>query len=168
MKKIIPLLIVLVISFVLVPEASASEYWYLGLNAVYGSQGGAGTGGLIEGQNGNVSADGEWNYIYQGFSISGSYSNAPVTIAGLYISITASGTAYCSNAPQGFQYSTFTLSMTGKAYRGHGSGTFTITFGNPYWPQSINSTWTGSRGDGSGITAENIAMPWIPLLMLDD
>jgi hypothetical protein len=168
MKKTISLLIVLIISFVLVPEASASEFWYLGLNGVYGSPGGAGTGSLIEGQNGTVTANGEWNYIYQGSSISGSYSNAPVTIAGLNISITASGTAYSSNAPQGFQYSTFSLSMTGKAYRGHGSGTFTITFDNPYWPQSINSTWYGSRNEGSGITAENIAMPGIPLLLLDD
>jgi hypothetical protein len=168
MNKIIPLLIALVISFVFVPEASASEYWYLSLDAIYGSQGGPGTALLTEGQNGTITSDGEWYYNYEGANVHGSYSNAPVTIAGLSISITASGTAYNPIAPQDYQYSTYTLIITGKAYRGHASGTFTMTFETPYWPQSINSTWTGTRGSGSGITADKLAMPWIPLLLHDD
>ena len=164
MKKIIPLLIVLVISFVFVPEASAAktEQWKLILN------GGQGNGNctLVKIQDGPFTADGDWSYTYQGQYVSGSYSNASVTIAGSSISITASGTATNPSAPPGYQTSFFTLSISGGACNGHGSGTFTITFTAFGWPSSISGTLEGTRSSGSGITA--VAMPGIPLLMLDD
>ena len=164
MKKIIPLLIVLVISFVLVPEASAAktEQWELIFNGGQGS----GNCTLNKGQNGTVTADGNWIYNYQGANVSGPYSNAPVTIAGASISITASGTATNPSVPPAYQTSPFTSKISGRACNGHGSGTFEITFSNPVWPPSISGTWKGTRTSGSGITA--VAMPWIPLLMLDD
>ena len=164
MKKIIPLLIVLVISFVLVPEASSAktEQWKLIFNGGQGS----GNCTLNKGQNGTVTADGNWTYNYQGANVSGPYSNAPVPIAGSSISITASGTATNPSVPPGYQTSPFTSKISGRAFNGHGSGTFEMTFSNPVWPPSIKGTWTGTRTSGSGITA--VAMPWIPLLMLDD
>ena len=159
MKKLISLLIVLGISFVFVPEASAAktEQWELI---------GSGNCTLIEGQNGTITANGNWIYNYQGAIVSGPYSNAPVTIAGSSISITASGTATNPSAPPGYQTSPFTSSISGKACNGHGSGAFTITFTTFGWPSSISGTWKGTRTSGSGITA--VAMPWIPLLLLDD
>jgi hypothetical protein len=164
MKKIIPLLIVLVISFVLVPEAYAAktEQWELIFNGGQGS----GNCTLNKGQNGTVTADGNWTYNYQGANVSGPYSNAPVTIAGASISITSSGTATNPSVPLAYQTSPFNSKISGRACNGHGSGTFEITFSNPVWPPSIKGTWTGTRKSGSGITA--VAMPWIQLLMLDD
>jgi hypothetical protein len=164
MKKIIPLLIVLGISFIFVPEASSAktEQWKLILNGGQGS----GNCTLIEIQDGTVTADGDWIYTYQGQNVSGTYSDAPVTIAGASISITASGTATNPSAPQGYQTSPFTLSINGRACNGHGSGTFTITFNTFGWPSGISGSLKGTRTSGCGITA--VAMPWIPLLMLDD
>jgi hypothetical protein len=166
MKKIISLLIVLGISFVLVPEASAAktEQWELVFNGGQGS----GNCTLNKGQNGNVTADGNWTYNYQGTNVSGPYSNAPVTIAGASISIAASGTATNPNpsVPPAYQTSPFTSSISGRACNGHGSGTFAITFTTFGWPSSISGTWTGARKSGSGITV--VAIPGIPLLMLDD
>jgi hypothetical protein len=164
MKKIISLLIVLLISFIFVPEASAAktEQWELIFNGGQGS----GNCTLNKGPNGTVTADGNWTYNYQGATVSGPYSNAPVTIAGASISITASGTATNPSAHPGYQTSPFTSSISGKACNGHGSGTFTITFTTLGWPSSISGTWKGPRTSGSGITA--VAMPWIPLLLLDD
>jgi hypothetical protein len=164
MKKIIPLFIVLVISFVFVPETSAAktEQWELIFNGGQGS----GNCTLNKGQNGTVTADGNWTYNYQGANVSGPYSNAPVIIAGASIAITASGTATNPSVPPAYQTSPFTSKISGRACNGHGSGTFEITFSNPVWPPSIKGTWTGTRKSGSGITA--VAMPWIPLLMLDD
>jgi len=164
MKKLISLLIVLVVSFIFVPEASAAktEQWKLILN------GGQGNGNctLNKGQNGTVTADGNWTYNYQEANVSGPYSNASVTIVGSSISITASGTATNPSAPPGYQTSPFILSISGRACNGHGSGTFTITFTTFGWPSSISGTLKGTRTSGSGITA--VAMPWIPLLMLGD
>ncbi len=164
MKKLISLLIVFAISFVLVPEASAgkTEQWKLSLNGGQGS----GNCTLNKGQNGTVTADGNWTYNYQGANVSGPFSNAPVTIAGASISITASGTATNPSAPPGYQTSLFTSTITGRAYNGRANGTFTITFTTFGWPPSIKGTWTGTRKSGSGITA--VAVPWIPLLMLND
>ena len=142
MKKMIPLLIVLVISLVFVPEAAAvkTEQWELIFN------GGQGRGNctLNKGQNGTVTADGNWTYNYQGANVSVPYSNAPVTIAGASISITASGTATNPSAPPGYQTSPFTSSISGKACNGHGSGTFTITFTTLGWPSSISGTLEGA------------------------
>ncbi len=145
--------------------AEKTEHWDL---IFKGSEGGQGSGNctLIEAQNGTVTADGSWIYIYQGQQVSGPFSNAPVTIAGASISITASGTATNPSAPQGYQTSPFTSSITGKACNGQGKGTFTITFSTYGWPPSISGTWEGTRKSGSGITA--VAMPWIQLLLLDD
>ena len=167
MKKIIPLLIVLVISFVLVPEASAenTEHWDFILNDSAGGQGSSNC--TLKKQDGTVTADGDWNYTSsQGQYAYGSYLNASATIAGASISVTASGTATSPSAPPGYQTSPFTLQISGSACNGHGSGTFKITFSNPAWPPPIDGTLTGTRKSGSGITA--VAMPWIPLLMLDD
>ena len=164
MKKIISLLIVLVISTVMVPEASfgKTEQWGLILD------GGPGSGNctLIEKQDGTITADGDWVYTYQGANVSGPYSDAPVTITGSSISFTASGTATNPSAPVGYQISPFTLSITGTAFSGHGSGTFTLTFTTFGWPSNISGDWEGTRTSGSGITAELKAMPCIPLLLL--
>ena len=164
MKKLISLLIVLGISFIFVPEASAAktEQWELIFN------GGQGNGNctLNKGQNGTVTADGNWTYNYQGDNVSGPYSNAPVTIAGSSISITASGTATNPSAPPGYQTSPFTSSISGKACNGHVNGTFTIAFTTFGWPSSISGTWKGTRTSGRGITA--VALPGILRLMLDD
>ena len=164
MKKIISLLIVLGISFIFVPEASAgkTEQWELILNGGQSS----GNCTLFEGQNGTITADGNWIYNYKGAIVSGSYTNATVAIAGSSISITASGTSTNPSAPQGYQTSPFTLSISGRACNGHGSGNFAIAFTNPVWPPSISGTLKGTRTSGSGITA--VAMPGIPLLMLDN
>jgi hypothetical protein len=140
-------------------EIRKIEQWKLILN------GGLGSGNLtvIEAQGGTVTADGDWTYTYQGANASGPYSNASAAIAGASISATASGTATYPYIPS----SNFTLSISGKACNGHGSGTFTIIFayGLP-WPPSISGTWKGTRTFGRGITP--VALPWIPLLMLDD
>ena len=162
MKKLVSLLIVLGISaFILVPEASAAkmEQWEMILNDGQGS----GNLTVIEAQDGTVTADGDWTYTFQGANASGPYSNASATIAGASISATASGTATYPSIPP----SNFTLSISGKACNGHGSGTFTINFAHGFpWPSSLSGTWKGTRTGGSGITA--VAMPWIPLLLLDD
>jgi hypothetical protein len=140
-------------------EIRKIEQWKLILN------GGLGSGNLtvIEAQDGTVTSDGDWTYTYQGANASGPFSNASATIAGASISATASGIATHPYAPS----SPFTLNITGKACNGHGSGTFTITFayGSP-WPSSISGTWKGTRTFGRGITP--VALPCIPLLMLDD
>ncbi len=167
MKKIISLLIVLLISLVLVPEASAekTEYWYFTLNDSAGGQGSSNC--TLKKQDGTVTAGGGWNYTSsQGQYAYCSYFNASVTIVGASISITASGTATSPSAPPEYRTSPFTLSISGKACNGHGSGTFTITFTTFGWPSSISGTLKGTRTSGSGITA--VAMPGIPLLMLDD
>jgi hypothetical protein len=167
MKKIISLLIVLVISFLLVPEASAekTEQWKFIFNDSAGGQGSSNC--TLKKQGGTVTADGDWNCTSsQGQYAYGSYSNSSVTIAGASISVTALGTATSPSAPPGYQISPFTLSISGKACNGHGKGTFKITFTTFGWPSSISGTLKGTRISGSGITAE--AVPWIPLLMLDD
>ncbi len=171
MKKIISLLIVLVISFVFVPEASSAktEQWELILDGGQGS----GNCTLIEQQDGTVTADGDWIYTYQGADVSGPYFGAAVTIAGSSIAITGSGTATNPSAPPGYQTSYFTLSISGTAYNGHGSGPLTMTFTTYGWPPSLSGSWEGTRTSGSGITApitapQQKAMPWIPLLLLDD
>jgi hypothetical protein len=164
MKTIISLLIVLVISFVLMPEtyAGKTEQWELIFNGGHGS----GNCTLNKGQNGTIAADENCTYNYQGANVSGPYSNAPVTIAGASIAITASGTATNPSVPPAYQTSPFTSKISGRACNGHGSGTFEITFSNPVWPPSIKGTWPGTRKSGNGITA--VAMPWITLLMFGD
>ena len=166
MKKIISLLIVLVISFVMVPEASSGKTEQWG----YILDGGQGSGNctLIENQDETVTADGDWVYTYQGADVSGPYSDAPVTVTASSISLTASGTATNPSAPPGYQTSPFTLNISGTAYNGHGSGTFVLTFTTLGWPSSISGSWEGTRTSGSGITAELKAMPCIPLLLLDN
>ncbi len=166
MKKLISLLIVLGISFVFVPEASAekTEHWYFILNDSAGGQGSSNC--TLKKQDGTVTADGDWNYTSsQGQYAYGSYFNASVTIAGASISVTASGTATSPSAPPGYQTSPFTLSITGKACNGHGKGTFQITFTTYGWPSPIAGTLKATRTSGSGITA--VALPGIPMLMLD-
>jgi hypothetical protein len=166
MKKIISLLIVLVISFVLVPEAfsAKTEQWELILDGGQGS----GNCTLIEQQDGTIRADGDWIYTYQGADVSGPYSDAPVTIAGSALSITASGTATNPSANPGYQTSPFTLSISGTAYNGHGNGTFGLTFTTYGWPSSLSGSWEGTRTSGRGITAQSAAIPWMPLLLRDD
>ncbi len=157
MRKIIPSLIVLAVSFVLVPEAFSqnTEDWE------YVMDGGQGSGNLTltEAQDGSVTADGDWVYNYQGDDISGPYSDAPVTIAGSTISVEASGTATNPNpsVPPPFNTSPFTLDFSGTANNGQGSGTYTITFTADQWPSSISGNWEGTRTSGSGITAESAA-----------
>ena len=155
MKKIISLLIVLVISFVMVPEASSgnTEQWGLILSGGQGS----GNCTLIEKQDGTVTADGDWVYTYQGADASGPYLDASVTIAGSSISIMASGTATNPSAPPGYKTSPFTLSISGIAYNGYGSGTFAINFTASGWPSIISGGWEGTRESGSGITAGSAA-----------
>jgi len=152
MKKIISLFIVLVISFVLVSVASSekTEQWE------YVLDGGQGSGNLTlnEKQDGTITADGDFTYSYQGYEISGPHTEAPVTIAGSSISMTATGTATNPTAPPGYQTSPFTLNVIGTMYNGEGSGTFTITFTTLGWPSSISGSWEGTRTSGSGITAE--------------
>ena len=127
---------------------------------------GSGNLTVIKAKDGTVTADGDWTYTYQGQQVSGTYTNALVTIAGASISITASGTATNPSAFPGYQTSPFTFSSNGRACNGQGSGTFVITFTAYGWPSSISGTWKGSRTFGSGITAA--AIPWIQLLLLDD
>ena len=143
MRQIISLLIVLAMSLVLVPEASSqkTEHWE------YVLDGGQGSGNLTltEKQDGTVTADGDWVYSYQGADVSGPYSDAPVTIAGSTISLTATGTATNPSAPPGFNTSPFTLSFSGTVINGQGSGTYTITFTAFGWPSSISGNWEGTR-----------------------
>ena len=166
MKKIFSLLIVLAISFVLVPKAFSgkTEQWELILDGGQGS----GNCTLIEQQDGTVTADGDWIYNYQGVDVSGPYSDAPVTIAGSSILISASGIATNPSVSPEYQTSPFTLNISGKAYIGHGSGTFAFTFTTYGWPPSLSGSWEGTRTSGMGITAQSATMPWIPLLLLDD
>jgi hypothetical protein len=161
MKKIIPLLIVLVISFVMVPEAFSenTEQWELILDSGQGS----GNLTLIEKQDGTVTADGDWVYTYQGADVSGPYSDTSVTIVGSSISLTASGTATNPSAPAGYQTSPFTLSITGTAYDGQGSGTFVLTFTTSGWPPNLSGSWEGTRTSGSGITVELANIIEVPL-----
>jgi hypothetical protein len=155
MNKIISLLILLVISFILVTEASSekSEDWEYVLDRGQGS----GNLTLTEKQDGAVTAGGDWVYSHQGADVSGPFSDAPVTIAGSTISLTATGTATNPSAPPGFKTSPFTLSFSGTANNGQGSGIYTITFTTFGWPSSISGNWEGTRTIGSGITAESAA-----------
>ncbi len=167
MKRIISLLIALVITFVLISEASAekTEHWDFILNDSAGGQGSSNC--TLKKQGGTITADGDWNYTTsQGQYAYGSYFDASVTIAGASISLTALGTATSPSAPSGFQTSPFTLNINGKACNGHGKGTFNITFATYGWPSGISGTLQGTRISGSGITA--VALPGIPLLMLND
>jgi len=153
MNKIIFFLLLSVISFILVTEASSekTEYWEYILDSGQGS----GDLTLTEKQDGTVTADGDWVYSYQGADVSGPFSDAPVTIAGLTISLTAIGTATNPSAPPGFKTSPFTLNFSGTANNGQGSGIYTITFTSFGWPSSISGNWEGTRTSGSGITAES-------------
>jgi PKD repeat protein len=155
MSRIVSLLIVLAISFVLVPEASSekTEHWE------YVLDGGQGSGNLTltEKQDGTVTADGDWVYSYQNDNVSGPYSDAPVTIAGSSISLTATGTATNPSVSPPYNTSPFTLSFSGTAINGQGSGTYIITFTALGWPPSISGNWEGTRISGSGITAESAA-----------
>jgi len=155
MNKIIFLLIFLVISFSWVTQASSekTEHWEYVLDSGQGS----GNLTLTEKQDGTVTADGDWVYSYQGEEVSGPFSDAPVTIAGLTISLTATGTATNPSALPGFKTSPFTLSFGGNASNGQGSGIYTITFTTFGWPSSISGNWEGIRTSGSGITAESAA-----------
>jgi hypothetical protein len=139
------------------------EQWKLNFNDGQGS----GNLTLIKKPDGNVTADGDWIYTYQGDDVSASYSGAPVTIAGSSISITTSGIATNPSAPPGYQTSPFTSVVSGKACNGRGSGTFTTTFTTYGWPPSLSGSWEGTRTSGSGITAIS-ATPGIPLLLLDN
>jgi hypothetical protein len=166
MKKIISLLIVLVISLVLVPKAfsAKTEQWQLILDGGQGS----GNCTLMEQQDKTVTANGNWIYSYQGAEVSGSYSDAGVTIAGSSISITASGIATNPSVPLEYRTSPFTLNITGTAYNGQGSGTYAFTFSTLGWPPSLSGSWEGTRTSGRGITAQSAAIPWMPLLLRDD
>jgi hypothetical protein len=155
MKKIISLLIFLVIPFVLLSEAFSekTEQWE------YVLDGGQGSGNLTltEKQDGTVTSDGDWDYSYQGQDVSGSYSDASVTIAGSTISVDATGTATNHSMPPRFNTSPFTLSFNGTANNGQGSGTYTMTFSAPGWVSGNSGNWEGTRTSGSGITAESAA-----------
>lgn len=155
MRKIISLLIALAISIVLVPEAFSqkTEQWE------YLLDGGQGSGNLTltEKLDGTVTAVGDWVYSYQGQNVTGSFSDAPVTIAGSTISVAASGTATNHSLLPQFNTSPFTLDFSGTSINGQGSGTFNMTFTAPLWISGISGNWEGTRTSGSGITAESAA-----------
>ncbi len=171
MKKPIFLLLLLVMSFGLAPEAFSenTEQWEVVLDDGQGSADFT----LIEEQDGTVTADGNWTNTSQGFESFGSFTDAPVTIAGFSISITASGQATSPSAPPPFRFSGFTLSIGGTANNGLGKGAYRIEFQGQGWPSFIAGWWGGMRTSGGGITPQSAgmpseAMPWIPLLLLDD
>jgi hypothetical protein len=125
---------------------------------------------LSQKQDGTISSDGNWVYNYQGSSVSGPYTDAPVAIVGSSMSIKTSGTATNPSAPQGYKTSPYSLSIIGTALNGEGAGTFTITFQTVGWPNRILGTWAGKRTSGSGITAVDVkpkGLPWIILLLKD-
>jgi len=123
---------------------------------------------LLKKDDGTITADGDWEYTYQGSNNFGTYTEAPVTISGKFIALTATGTATNLSAPPGYTTSPFTSVFSGTAFDGEGSGTYSVTFQAYGWPDKLSGSWTGTRTSGSGITAEGQkALPWIMLLLGD-
>jgi len=50
--------------------------------------------------------------------------------------------------------SAYTLSITGVGANGKANGTYSISFTNSLWPQTLTGTWVGSRNSGSGVTSD--------------
>ncbi|MDW7773528.1 MAG: putative metal-binding motif-containing protein [Desulfobulbaceae bacterium] len=110
---------------------------------------------LLKKQGGIVTADGNWEYTYQGMKSLGPFFGAPVTIAGKSIVISAAGSATSPSAPPGYTTSPYTLVISGTAFDGQGSGTFTINFQTYGWPDKISGNWVGARTSGSGVTLDD-------------
>ena len=145
-------------------DAVTTEHWGLILDNGLGSANLA----LFKKQDGTITADGNWKYLYQGSTNVGTFTGAPVTISGKAISLTATGTATNLSAPPGYTTSPYTAVFSGTAFDGEGSGTYSVTFQAYGWPDKLSGSWIGTRTSGSGITAEGQkALPWIMLLLGD-
>lgn len=164
---ITPLIQAVEINPIQVPYAFSekSEQWEYILDNGQGS----GNLTLYETQAGDILADGNWEYTYQGMKAIGPFTEATVSISGKTINISATGIATSPSAPPGYNTSSYTLNISGMAYNGLGSGTFVITYQTYGWPNRISGIWEGTRTSGNGITAEDTPqiryMPWIYLLL---
>jgi hypothetical protein len=122
-------------------------------------------------QDGTITADGNWKYLYQGSTNVGTFTGAPVTISGTSITLTATGTATNPSAPPGYTTSPYTSVFSGTALDGEGSGTYRVFFQTYGWPDKLSGSWQGKRTSGSGITAvtpvKPKALPWLMLLLED-
>lgn len=120
-------------------------------------------------QDGTITADGNWKYIYLGSTNVGTFTGAPVTISGKSIILTATGTATNPSAPPGYTTSPYTGIFSGTAFDGQGIGIFTVSFQTYGWPDKLSGSWQGTRTSGSGITtvtpAKPKALPWLMLLL---
>jgi len=145
--------------------AAATEHWEFVLDNGQGN----GECTFVKTVTGTVQASGNWVYTYKGSMSLGTFTEAPVTISGKTILITATGTATSPSAPPGYNTSPYALTISGTGFNGQGSGPFTITYQTPGWPPSITGVWEGTRISGSGITGEEPEgiryMPWIFLLL---
>jgi len=102
--------------------------------------------------DGSIAVSGIWNHMYQGSTLQSVISSGTATIADTIISITIQGTATYSGAPPGYNNSAFTENMSGSAYNGKSSGTYTITYSASGWPSNAQGIFTATRISGSGIT----------------
>ena len=107
------------------PDATSemTEQWEFILDDGQGS----GNCTLLKKPAGTIIADGNWVYTYQGAKALAPFTEAPVTISGKSILITATGTATSPSSPPGYNTSPYTLTISGTAFNGQGSGTFTIS-----------------------------------------
>lgn len=85
-------------------------------------------------QNGSLSCEGVWYYNYTGFNITSKNLNGSVYKDSDYVSISCSGTAYCSEECAS-EKSLYTLSFTGHSKNEMFSGIWEISFREPYWAE---------------------------------
>jgi hypothetical protein len=102
--------------------------------------------------DGSVAVSGMWNHVNQGATLQSVISSGTATIADTIISITIQGTATYSGAPPGYNSSAYTESMSGSAYNGKSSGTYTITYSGYGWPSNVQGLFNATRISGTGIT----------------
>ena len=129
-------------------NALITEQWHCGLDS------GQGENNLtfIEEEDASITVDGSWVYSYSGSDIRGSFIYGTATISGTSFSFTATGSAHNPGAPWGYRDSDFTLNVNTTIDKGAASGTYILTFSNPYWPPGFSGDVQGTRTHGAALT----------------
>lgn len=132
-----------------VPTVIATEEWDVTMNndtANYGQQ------TLEKKSDGSVAVQGGWYFASQGLTLQCPFSDGTATISDTNIALIMHGTATYPGAPVGYQTSAFILSVSGSAYNGKSSGTFSFTYSTYGWPSGKSGTFTATRKSGNGVT----------------
>lgn len=85
-------------------------------------------------QNGSLTCEGTWYYKFHELNISSKNLNGSVYKDSDYVSISCSGTAYCSEDCES-EKSLYTLSFIGHSRNETFSGIWEISFREPYWAE---------------------------------